>query len=72
VLSRIVKASGEPVPLDYVFTETSSGWRAVDIYLQGTISELAIYRSEFASVLNREGYDGLIRRIEEKIARLRA
>lgn len=72
VLSRIVKASGEPVPLNYVFTQTSGGWRAVDIYLQGTISELAIYRSEFVSVLNREGYSGLIRRIEEKIARLRA
>lgn len=71
VLSRIVKPSGETVQLDYVFTETGGDWRAIDIYLQGTISELAIYRSEFVSVLNREGYDGLIRRIEEKIARLR-
>jgi phospholipid transport system substrate-binding protein len=71
VLSRIVKASGESVPLNYVFTEVDGGWRAVDVYLQGTISQLAIYRSEFVSVLNREGYDGLIRRIDEKIARMR-
>lgn len=71
VLSRIVKASGETVPLNYIFTEVGGDWRAVDIYLNGTISELAIYRSEFVSVLNREGYDGLIRRIDEKIARLK-
>jgi phospholipid transport system substrate-binding protein len=71
VLSRIVKPSGETVQLNYVFTEIGDDRRVIDIYLQGTISELAIYRSEFVSVLNREGYDGLIRRIEEKIARLK-
>jgi phospholipid transport system substrate-binding protein len=71
VLSRIAQASGESVPLNYVFTETDGGWRAVDVYLQGTISQLAVYRSEFVSVLNREGYDGLIRRIDEKIARMK-
>ncbi len=71
VLSRIVKSSGETVPLNYVFAEIGGEWQAVDVYLQGTISELAIYRSEFVSVLSREGYDGLIRRIDEKVARLR-
>lgn len=71
VLNRIVKPSGEIVPLNYVLTEIEGGWRAIDVYLEGTVSELAIYRSEFVSVLNREGYDSLIRRIDEKIARLR-
>jgi len=72
VVNRIVKASSEAVPLNYVFTKSGGEWRAVDVYLQGTISQLAIYRSEFVSVLNREGYDGLVRRLEEKIARLKA
>lgn len=71
VLSRIVKGSDETVPLNYVFTQIEGNWRAIDVYLEGTVSELAIYRSEFVSVLNREGYEGLIRRIDEKIARLK-
>jgi phospholipid transport system substrate-binding protein len=66
-----VKGSDETVPLNYVFTQIEGNWRAIDVYLEGTVSELAIYRSEFVSVLNREGYEGLIRRIDEKIARLK-
>src|SRR5215831_17002220 len=55
VRSQIVKANGEPVNLDYVMHPSGDGWRIADIYLDGAISEVATRRSEFSSILKREG-----------------
>jgi phospholipid transport system substrate-binding protein len=41
-------------------------WRIADLYLNGTISELAKRRSEFASILQRQGVDGLIAELNRK------
>jgi len=41
-------------------------WQVADIYLTGTISELATLRSQFTSVLAREGVDGLIATLNRK------
>ena len=71
VKSRIVKANGEPVPLDYLMRRDAAGsWKVIDVYLSGTVSELATRRSEFVAVLQRAGADGLVRMIEEHTAAL--
>jgi phospholipid transport system substrate-binding protein len=72
VNSRIIKANGEPVTLKYLMQQEGGGWKALDVYLSGTVSELATRRSEFASVLQRNGAEGLVRLIEQKSAALRA
>ena len=41
-------------------------WRIADLYLNGTISELAVRRSEFAYVRQRQGVDGLIAELNRK------
>jgi phospholipid transport system substrate-binding protein len=70
--SRIVKTNGEPVPLNYLVRQDGAGgWKVVDVYLSGTISELATRRSEFVAVLQRAGADGLVRMIEQRTAALR-
>jgi phospholipid transport system substrate-binding protein len=70
--SRIVKANGEPIPLNYLMRQDGAGgWKVVDVYLSGTISELATRRSEFVAVLQRAGADGLVRMIEQRTAALR-
>jgi hypothetical protein len=40
--------------------------RIADVYLSGTISELAICRCGFASILQRQGVDGLIAELDRK------
>jgi phospholipid transport system substrate-binding protein len=40
----------------------------IDVYLSGTISELASRRSEFAAVLQRDGAEGLVRLLEQRAA----
>jgi phospholipid transport system substrate-binding protein len=67
VQSRIVKSNGEKVSLNYLMRRGADGsWKVIDVYLSGTISELASRRSEFAAVLQRDGADGLVRLLEQR------
>jgi phospholipid transport system substrate-binding protein len=66
VHSRIVKADGEPVSIDYLLRQNAGGWQISDVYLDGTISELATRRSEFAAILRSRGIDGLISTLNRK------
>jgi phospholipid transport system substrate-binding protein len=64
--TRIVKSDGEPVSINYLMRRDGDAWRIADVYLTGTISELATRRSEFASVLRSQGVDGLIDALNSK------
>jgi phospholipid transport system substrate-binding protein len=55
VKSQIVKASGEPVKVDYMMRRNGDGWLISDIYLDGAIS-----------VLKKDGIDGLIAALNRK------
>ncbi len=66
VRSRIVKANGEPVKVDYMMRRNGDGWLISDIYLDGAISEVATRRSEFAAILRADGVDGLIAALYRK------
>ena len=66
VRSRIIKATGEPVEVDYLMRANGGVWQISDIYLDGSISEVATRRSEFAAILRSEGIDGLIAALNRK------
>jgi phospholipid transport system substrate-binding protein len=70
VETRLVPKNEEPVDLDYLLRETPAGWKIVDVYLAGTISELARRRAEFASIIRRQGLDGLIALLKRKNEKL--
>jgi phospholipid transport system substrate-binding protein len=72
VTSRIVKSNGEKVSINYLMRQGAGGWQAIDIYLSGTISELASRRSEFVAVLRQSGADGLIKLLEQRTAAQRS
>src|SRR6202011_2359180 len=40
VKTRLVQANGKAVALDYLMRNSGEGWKVVDVYLDGTISEL--------------------------------
>ena len=66
VRSRIIKADGEPVKVDYMMRRSGESWLISDIYLDSAISEVATRRSEFAAILKREGIVGLIAALNRK------
>src|SRR5688572_28840227 len=51
VNSRLIKTNGEAIALNYLLKQDGAGaWKVIDVYLSGTVSELAARRSEFVSV----------------------
>jgi phospholipid transport system substrate-binding protein len=66
VSTRITKASGEPVTLNYLMVGSAGGYQIGDVYLSGTISELAAKRAEFSSILRSQGVNGLIAALNNK------
>jgi len=66
VQTKIVKSDGETTTLNYLMRQNQGSWRISDVYLDGTISQLAVQRSEFNSILRREGVDGLVMALNRK------
>jgi phospholipid transport system substrate-binding protein len=70
VHSQLKTGDPEPVRLDYLMREGDGRWQVIDVFLSGTISELAARRSEFSSVLRRGGTEALIDLLRKKVAEL--
>lgn len=60
VHTKIIPSTGEPVTLNYLMRGSGETWKAVDVYLTGTISELATRRTEFAAILKSGGPRALV------------
>ena len=69
VETRLTPASGDPVRLDYVMRRTPAGWKAVDVLLTGTISQVAVQRSDFRSLVGEDG-SGLLASLRKKVSDL--
>jgi phospholipid transport system substrate-binding protein len=70
VQTRIVPKSGDPSKLDYVMRQEGGVWKAVDVLLDGSISRVAIQRSDFRTTLASGGAPALIRTLHKKVADL--
>ena len=64
VRSHIISAHDKPVDLTYRMRQSSDGrWKIIDVYYNGSISELAARRSDFAASISK-GAAALQQRIE--------
>ncbi len=71
VATQIVPANGrEPTRLDYVMRRTQRGWRVVDVLADGSISRVAVQRSDFRSLLAGGSPAPLIASLNEKVTSL--
>jgi phospholipid transport system substrate-binding protein len=62
VKTKLLQPGGRVVNINYLVR----GERVVDIYLNGTISDLALRRDEFASIIATGGADALIKRLRDR------
>jgi phospholipid transport system substrate-binding protein len=70
VHTKLVTKDPEPVRLDYLMRSSGGTWKIIDVYLSGTISELAARRSEFSAVLRQGGAAALVETLRKKAAEL--
>ena len=68
--SRIVPPSGTVVRLDYLMRRTGGNWRIVDVLLDGTISRVAVQRSDFRALLGKGDTTALLDSLKRKTADL--
>jgi phospholipid transport system substrate-binding protein len=66
VETQIVRDREQPLTINYMMRPHNGVWRISDVYLDGTISQLATQRSEFHSILARQGVGGLISTLARK------
>jgi phospholipid transport system substrate-binding protein len=67
--TKLVPSSGEAVTLNYLMRGSGENWKIVDVYLTGTISELATRRAEFSSILRSGGAPALIESLRRQADR---
>jgi phospholipid transport system substrate-binding protein len=70
VQTRIIPKSGDSHELDYVMREGAAGWRAVDVLADGSISRVAVQRSDFRRLMSRGGAIALADSLRAKSADL--
>lgn len=58
-------AREEPISIDYVVRESGGKWRIVDIVTEGS-SLVGNYRNQFRSIIKKQGFAELIRRMKAK------
>ena len=70
VRCMLIDPTDENIELNYRLRSVGNTWKVIDIYLDGTVSELALRRSEFSSIVKKDDFDALIVAIDKKIAKL--
>ncbi|MDH4190209.1 MAG: ABC transporter substrate-binding protein [Betaproteobacteria bacterium] len=67
VRNQYLRPGKPPVSIDYRMARTPSGWKIIDITVEG-ISLALTYRTEFNEEVRRSGIDGLLQRMHDKNA----
>ena len=70
VRTEIVDSNGERIRLDYVMRASGRTWRAVDVLLDGSISRVAVQRSDFRKILAGGDAEALVASLRRKIVDL--
>ena len=67
VHSALTKSDGSAVKFDYVMRETEGSWRIANIVVDG-VSDLALKRAEYGTIIGSSGIQALIGQLENRIA----
>lgn len=70
VSTLIAPSTGDPTKVNYVVKQEGQGWQITDVYLDGSISQVAVQRSDFRSLLTAHSAAELIQRLDSKVAEL--
>lgn len=64
VKTKLTGPGSSPVSLDYRMRDTGSGWKVIDVYYNGGISQLSTQRSDFQSTLKSGGAKALVAKLD--------
>lgn len=61
------RSERQTIAFEYIVNRNGSQWRIVNIVVDG-ISDLALKKAQYTSVIEREGFDGLLAKLSQKIS----
>jgi phospholipid transport system substrate-binding protein len=70
VETQLVSAGGDPTRIDYVMRQSDGSWKVVDVLLDGSISRVAVQRSDFRTLIGSGDGSALISSLQRKVASL--
>jgi phospholipid transport system substrate-binding protein len=68
--TEIVSSDGQRLRLDYVMRDGNGPWRVVDVLFEGSISRVAVQRSDFRKILTSGDAEALIASLRRKVTDL--
>jgi phospholipid transport system substrate-binding protein len=70
VQTQLLRTNDSPVRLDYVMHRGPAGWQVVDVLMDGSISRVAVQRSDFRELLSGGGVHALTAGLDRKVGNL--
>jgi phospholipid transport system substrate-binding protein len=70
VKTKLTSPGSAPVSLMYRMRDTGSGWKVIDVYYNGGISQVTTQRSDFASTLSSGGAKALVAKLDAQTDKL--
>ncbi|MGB5717061.1 MAG: ABC transporter substrate-binding protein [Gammaproteobacteria bacterium] len=69
VVETLIITSSADIPVDYRLYQKGDQWLVYDVIIEG-ISLISNYRSTYQEIMKKEGFDGLLAKMREKIDEL--
>ena len=69
VVETLIISSSADIPVDYRLYEKDGQWLVYDVIIEG-VSLISNYRSSYQEIMKKEGFDGLLAKMQAKIDEL--
>jgi phospholipid transport system substrate-binding protein len=70
VKTEFIQPKDRNVQFDYRLRKVEGRWRIIDIYLDGMISEVVLWRGQYRSLIENEGFEKLAEALEKRVDEL--
>ena len=71
VVTTLIITSSAEIPVNYSVYQKDGSWLVYDVIIEG-VSLISNYRSSYQEIVKKDGFDGLLARMDEKIRELRS
>jgi len=71
IVETLIIAASADIPVDYRLYKKGEDWLVYDVIIEG-VSLVSNYRSTYQEIVKKEGFDGLLAKMQEKIDELQS
>lgn len=68
-VDSVIQTKSVEIPISYRLVQAGDEWKVYDVVIE-SVSFVNNYRSSYGEIVKKEGFDGLLRRMAEKLAEL--